>query len=241
VTSLTKLRRVRPDGGGPVLVSAFVRTNDPQRPQQPPTLYLNTLPGDQVDAALRAAPTARPALALPARELGDPAELAIPIGATGILVGAALRDDARATPAIQRDDMIMWALTDPQRATRVVMDTSDFYVRQLLVRAAAVGERIAIYSNQPQRWMALAQPNIAVVERSHALDFVPTIIVNDQPTMPPSGGLSSTVITLGGADRGPAPDIRFVQTSRSTVRITSGAYDLDVGIVAFRQEQAWTG
>jgi hypothetical protein len=32
-----------------------------------------------------------------------------------------------------------------------------------------------------------------------------------------------------------------VATSRSTARITSGAYHLDVAIVAFRQEQAWTG
>ena len=88
--------------------------------------------------------------------------------------------------------------------------------------------------------MPLAQLNIAVIDRRRALDFVPTIIVNDQPAMPPSAGLSSTVITLG-ADRGPAPDIRFVQTSRSTVRITSGSYDLEAGIVAFRQEQAWTG
>jgi hypothetical protein len=109
------------------------------------------------------------------------------------------------------------------------------------VRAAAVGERIAIYSNSPQRWMALAQPNIAVIERRRAPDFVPTIIVNDRPAMPPSAGLSSTVITLGGADRGPAPDIWFVQTSRTTVRITSGSYDLEAGIVAFRQEQAWMG
>jgi hypothetical protein len=46
---------------------------------------------------------------------------------------------------------------------------------------------------------------------------------------------------LGRADRGPAPDIGFVQTSRSTVRITSGTYDFDIAIVAFRQEQAWTG
>jgi type VII secretion protein EccE len=241
VTSLAKQRRVAPDGGGPVMVSAMVRTNDPQRPQQPPTLYLNTLPGDQYDAALRAAPTARPRLRLPQRALGDPDELVIPIGPTGILVGAALRDDPHATPPVQRDDMLMWALTDPQRATRVVMDTSDFYVRQLLLRAAAVGERIAIYSNQPQRWAGLSQPNIAVVERRRALDFVPTIIVNDRPVALPSAGLSSTVVTLGGADRGPAPDIRFVQTSQSTVRITSGAYDLDVAIVAFRQEQAWTG
>jgi type VII secretion protein EccE len=241
VISLAKQRRVAPDGGGPVMVSAMVRNNDPQRPQQPPTLYLNSLPGDQYDAALRAAPTARPRLRLPQRALGDPAELVIPIGPTGILVGAALRDDPHASPPVQRDDMIMWALTDPQRATRVVMDTSDFYVRQLLLRAAAVGERIAIYSNQPQRWVGLSQPNIAVIERRRAAEFVPTIIVNDRPVALPSAGLSSTVVTLGRADSGPAPDIRFVQTSQSTVRITSGAYDLDVAIVAFRQEQAWTG
>jgi hypothetical protein len=223
------------------MVSALVRTNDPQRPQQPPTLFLNTLPGDQYAAALRAAPTALPRLRLPAGELLYPDGLVIPIGSTGILVGAALRDDRHTVPKIQRDDMIMWSLTDPQRATRVVMDTSDFYVRQLLVRAVAVGERIAIYSNQPQRWLPLSGPNIAVVERRRALEFVPTVIVNDRPTTPPSAGLSSTVITLGQAEAGPAPDIRFVQTSRSTVRITSGAYDLEVAIVAFRQEQAWTG
>lgn len=40
------------------MMSPTVRTNDPQRPQQPPTLYLNTPPGDQFDAALRSAPTA---------------------------------------------------------------------------------------------------------------------------------------------------------------------------------------
>ena len=68
--SLSKQRRTEPDGGGPVMVSAIVRTNDPQRPQQPPTLYLNPLPGDQYTATLRAAPTARPRLSLPARRLG---------------------------------------------------------------------------------------------------------------------------------------------------------------------------
>ena len=93
-----------------------------------------------------------------------PPSCEIPIGPTGILVGAALCDDDRsADPEIHRDDLIMWALTDPQRATRIVMDTSEFYVRQLLIRAAAVGERIAIYSNQPRRWLPLSQPNIAVV------------------------------------------------------------------------------
>lgn len=241
LVSLRKKRRTNPDGGGPVMVSAMVRTEEPQRPQQPPTLYLNTLPGEQFAAALRAAPTARPRLTLPERPLDDPAELAIPIGPTGILIGAALQDNPRARPGIQRDDLIMWALTDPQRATRIVMDTSDFYIRQLLVRAAAVGERIAIYTSAPRRWEGLSQPMIAVMDRGRAPDFVPTIVVNDGANTPPSAGLASTVITLGRAERGPAPDLRFVQTSPSSVRVSTVLWNLDLAIVAFRQEQAWTG
>ena len=147
------------------MVSAMVRANDPQRPAQPPTLYLNTLPGDQFSAALWAAPTARPRLRLPSRPLEGAGDPAVPIGPTGILVGAALRDDPRANPPQQRDDWVMWGLTDPRQATRIVMDTSDFYVRQLLVRAVAVGERVAIYSEHPEQWLSLAQPNIAVVAR----------------------------------------------------------------------------
>jgi hypothetical protein len=50
------------------------------------------------------------------------------------------------------------------------------------------------------------------------------------------------VITLGrGETRGPAPDLRSVQTSQSTVRVSSADRTMDLAIVAFRQEQAWTG
>ena len=239
--AIRKHRHAQPDGGSAVLVSALVRTDDPQRPQQPPTLFLNPLPGDQYAAALWAAPVARPRLALPTRVL-DPDALEIPVGSTGILVGAALYDDLAARPPVHRDDLVMWPITDPQRATRITMDVSEFYVRQLLIRAAATGERVAIYSHQPSRWHQLAQPNIAVVERRRALEFVPTVIVNDRPISAPSAGLSSTVITLGKVDnRGPAPDVTFVQTSRSTVRIIAGEQAVEVGIVVFRQEQAFTG
>ena len=54
VVHVTMLRK---QPGGPVMVSALVRTTDPRRPEQPPTLYLNPLPGEQYAAALRAAPT----------------------------------------------------------------------------------------------------------------------------------------------------------------------------------------
>lgn len=174
--------------------------------------------------------------------LDNPDNLEIPIGPTGILVGAALHDNLTADPKIHRDDLVMWPITDPQRATRITMDTSEFYVRQLLIRAAATGERIAIYSHQPSRWQQLAQPNIAVVERRRPAEFVPTIIVNDRPISAPTAGLSSTVITLGKIDpRGPDPDLYFEQTSRSTVRVITDTQAVEVAIVVFRQEQAFTG
>ncbi len=60
--------RKRP--GGPVTVSALVRTTDPRRPEQPPTMFLNPLPGDQYAAAsARRAHQCAAALQLPARVL----------------------------------------------------------------------------------------------------------------------------------------------------------------------------
>jgi hypothetical protein len=237
IVAVTMLRKQR---DGKVAVSAVVRTDDPQAPQQPPTLFLNPLPGDQYAAALAVAPTTQPRLKLPPRVLTARDELAIPIGATGVLVGAALGDDPDARPAVQRDDLVMWPLTDPQRATRITMDTTAFYIRQLLIRAAACGERIVIYSREPRRWYPLAQRHITVAEPGRRADFVPTIIVNDHSQIAP--GLSSTVITLGRTHPDAArPDVLFHQTSENTVRITAGARTLDIAMVVFRQEQTWTG
>jgi hypothetical protein len=131
-------------------------------------VFLNTVPWEKYAATLLAAPTPRPRLRLPSRRLDDPGQLEIQIGPTGVLVGAAIGDERSTNPPLQREDLVMWGLTDPQRATRIAMDTSEFYVRQLLVRAMAVGESIAIYSDQPARWLPLAQTNIAVVERRRA-------------------------------------------------------------------------
>ena len=235
---------LRKDRTGVLTASALVRTTDPSQPDQPPTLYLNPLPGEQYRAALRAAPVNSPALQLPRRILEHPAELQIPIGPTGILIGAALRDDTTSWPKIQRDDLVMLSLTDPQRPTRIVMDTSQFYVRQLLIRAAAVGERIAIYSREPQAWYPVSQSHIAVVEPGRPAEFVPTIIVNDRAALAPSAGLSSTVITLGtaGTESTP-PDLLFEQISQTHMRLTSvnRTRPFDFELIVFRQEQAHTG
>ena len=213
-------------------VSALVRVNDPQAPTRPPTLYLNPLPGHQAPAALRSAPLPRSFDAVPARPL-DASPLELPVGSSGVLVGTT-----------QRGDLLLLSLTDPDQATRVALHTEMSYACQLLVRAAAVGERIAIYTDKPARWRQLEQPLIAVVDRRHPPEFVPSIIVSDRAGGPPAAGLASTVVTIGDtADdaRSGTPDLSFTQISASTVRIATSAFTTDVQIATFKAEQPFLG
>jgi type VII secretion protein EccE len=225
--SLTKRRGATE---GRAWVSALVRLNDPQAPTNPPTLYLNPLPGNQGPAAARSAPLARQSAGLPARPL-DVGPLDLAVGSSGVLVGTT-----------QRGDLLLLSLTDPDQATRISVHTGMSYACQLLVRAAAVGERIAIYTDQPARWRQLEQPLIAVVDRRHPTEFVPSIIVSDRADGPPPAGLASTVITLGDTeDNAPTPDMSFTQISASTVRIATSAFTTDVHIATFKAEQPFLG
>jgi hypothetical protein len=159
-----------------------------------------------------------------------PDELEIPVGSSGVLVGTTLRGD-----------LLLMALTDPDQSTRISMRTSMAYTRQLLVRAAAVGERIAIYTDDPARWRTLEQPLIAVVDRRHPPEFVPSIIVSDRAIGPPPAGLASTVVSLGDVEADAAPDISFLQTSPSMVQISTAAFSADVHIATFKAEQPFLG
>ena len=207
-----------------------MRVNDPQAPTRPPTLYLNPLPGHQGPAATRSAPLPRRFDAMPARPL-DASPLELPVGSSGVLVGTT-----------QRGDLLLLSLTDPDQATRIALHTGMPYACQLLVRAAAVGERIAIYTDKPARWRQLEQPLIAVVDRRHPPEFVPSIIVSDRAGGPPPAGLASTVITIGDAERNaPTPDLSFTQISASTVRIATSAFTTDVQIATFKAEQPFLG
>ena len=230
VVQTISLTKKRGPTEGRTWVSAIVRVNDPQAPTRPPTLYLNPLPGHQGPAAKRSAPLQRRFDAVPARPL-DTTALELPVGSSGVLVGTT-----------QRGDLLLLSLTDPDQATRIALHTGMPYACQLLVRAAAVGERIAIYTDKPAKWRQLEQPLIAVVDRRHPPEFVPSIIVSDRAGGPPPAGLASSVITIGDTDRStPTPDLSFTQISASTVRIATSAFTTDVQIATFKAEQPFLG
>ena len=218
-------------------MSAIVRVNDPQAPTRPPTLYLNPLPGHQCAAALRSAPTRDP-LRCPRGRWTTRRWRSRSVRRAS---WSAPRGDDPQRPEIQRDDLLMLSLTDPDRATRIAMDTCDATSASCWCARQRSASASRSTPTSPQ-WRQLAQPKIAVVDRAPAPEFVPSIIVSDRPgDAPVVGAVGNGRSRWAALIAGPTPDIRFVQTSRSTVRITSGAYDFDVAIVAFRQEQAWTG
>ena len=226
--SLTKKRG--PDRGPRPGCRRSCGSTTRRRRRRPPTLYLNPLPGHQGPAATRSAPLPRRFDAMPARPL-DTSPLELPVGSSGVLVGTT-----------QRGDLLLLSLTDPDQATRIALHTGMPYACQLLVRAAAVGERIAIYTDKPARWRQLEQPLIAVVDRRHPPEFVPSIIVSDRAGGPPPAGLASSVITIGDAERNaPTPDLSFTQISASTVRIATSAFTTDVQIATFKAEQPFLG
>ncbi len=229
VVQTVSLSKKRGRTGGQPRVSALVRLSDPKPPANPPTLYLNTLPGDQGPAALHGVPANRGFTWALTRPL-YPDGLDIPVGSSGVLVGNTLRGD-----------LLLLTLTDPERSTRISMRTSMAYTRQLFLRAAAVGERIAIYTDDPARWSTLEQPLIAVVDQHHPPEFVPSIIVSDRAVGPPPAGLASTVISLDDSESEAVPDISFTQTAPSTVQITTAAFSADVHIATFKAEQPFLG
>jgi hypothetical protein len=189
-------------------------------------MFLNTLPGDQFAATLWPAPTARPRLRLPSRPLNDPSELRIPIGPTGVLVGAALRDAPDARPPQQRDDLVMWSLTDPQQATRIVMDTSE---RGDLLRTPATVGVV-----DPTQHCRRRPPRRSRLRAHHR---------RQRPAHRAAVGRAV------GHRHHAGPRRRWSRTRpalRADLRVhgagqLAGSHTLDLAIVAFRQEQAWTG
>jgi len=216
---------------GRVEVAATVQVVTAQPPPQPPTLDLRPLPGRQHAAIGWSAPTVRPGLPVPFGPLGDPAQLQLPVGPCGVLIGAATGTGG----GCRRDDFVTLPLTDPADTTRIAMNTDPGYVRALLMRAAAVGERVSIHTATPHTWTGLADPNIAVA--APGCPFVPTIIVNDHALTTPAHGLAATLITLGD-DAG--ADIRFTQDG-DTVRLHTPTGVVDVAVITFLREEGWTG
>lgn len=230
VTTVT-LRRTET---GQTRISAMVRTQTPQPPRLAPTVFLNTPVGDQARAAMGCVPGGPRIADLPSVALDELDEFTMPIGSAGVLIGTATYQGRR--------QPVLLPLIDPEQDTRVVMNTGVSYARQELLRAAAVGHPISVYTDTPQRWAGLDDSFIEIHQSPSATPtLTPHIVVKDRRDGAPHIA-APTIISMpsdSSYPKGLAPDIHFSQRDdqRVTVRTANGQTTID--IATFPDEQPY--
>ncbi|RIR19296.1 type VII secretion protein EccE [Mycobacteroides abscessus] len=211
----------RRDENGTVTATALVRTETSQAPTLAPTVYLNSVPGYQVRAALSVVPGGPRLAGLAAAVLEDQRQLTMPLAAAGVLVGI-LEEEG--------DLPLLLPLTDPVHDTRarVLAGVDSTYVRQLLLRSAAIGHAVSIYTDDASRWAGLNDPLIEVHESPTATpQHNPVIVVKDRADGRPQA-VARTIVSMPTDSSFPKrlePDIAFKQVSPTHIQISTTGTD----------------
>lgn len=216
---------LRRSGEG-VTVSATVRFTTAQPLLTPPAVILNRYNGRQWWALSALLPGADRINGMPARVLSADLDTAMAIGSSGVMLGKV--DDA----------LMLMPLRDPAGPTRIVIDSDDdVAVRQLIRRASASGEFVAVYDVR-RRWaMAAASSRIWNTTDLRAQPpRPPTVVVHNGSSNPYPGALVS--ISVGAGPRSVEPDVRITQRN-GRIRIQTERFTARLDAVTFRNEQTF--
>ena len=209
-----------------ITVSATVRFTTAQPQLAPPAVILNRYTGRQWWALSALLPGADRINGMPARLLTADLDTAIAIGSSGVMLGKV--DDA----------LMLMPLRDPAGPTRIVIDSDDdLAVRQLIRRASASGEIVAVYDSR-RRWaMAAASSRIWNTADLRAQPpRPPTLVVHNGSSSPYQGAAVS--VSVGAGPRSIEPDIRITQRN-GRIRIETERFTARLDAVAFRNEQTF--
>lgn len=210
---------------GAVHASAMVRLRSAQPYTSAPALLLNTLPGRQWDALAAFMPS-RERLRLPDAPVDqDALDTAVVIGSSGVLLGKF------------NDAILLMPLADPAAPTRIALRVDDDKaVRQLIRRAAAVGEQIAVY-DPAGRWdMTSGSTRIWASKDPLAQPPRPaTMVIHNGRSNPYPGARTS--VTVGSNEVGPT-DITIEQ-SGTRIALKTQRFATTLEAVTFRNEEAY--
>jgi hypothetical protein len=109
-------------------------------------------------------------------------------------------------------------------------------VRQLIRRAAAVGERVAVYDNTSSWTMIAGSSRIWTTDDTHAQPpRPPTLVVHNGRTNPYPGAWSS--VTVGGPTAGD-PDI-IIEQRDNRIQLRTKRFRTVIEPVTFRNEEPY--
>lgn len=211
-----------PDGH----VSATLAVRTPQPPTVPPSVMLQTLPGEQVAAVAAAMCVARPQLG-GLRRGAIPSGLVIPIGPSGVLLGK-----------LPSGERLLLPLGDPGESSRVHIASDDTIAKRIIIRAAAAGDRITIHSRDLQRWDGVRMSQIAVSEQARPASSTTVSVVDGSVSVSPR---PNTVISVGPADTTSCPlaDVVISQTGPASIEVTTAGEVFQAEVELFRAENRY--
>lgn len=207
-------------------VTATVTVRSAQPPAAPPSIMLQTLPGEQARAI--AANLCGPTPTLHGVRRGVLAEpLIIPIGPSGVLLGK-----------VDAGNRLMLPLDDPGEFSRVHIAAQDSLAKRIVVRMAGSGERITVHTRDQQRWASVRMPDIAVGNQIRPMPGTTVSVVDGTLTPAPRPNTLISIGEPGTPYRGSA-DVVITQIGPATVDVTAAEQLHTVEVELFRAENRY--
>jgi type VII secretion protein EccE len=210
--------QVRRAANGATTAGVMVRYHTGGPLAEPPLTGLNPFAGRH-DAALRAGLLAAGdgGLKVPTRPLGPGETVAVPIGASGIIVGTT----ASGHP-------LLVDLRDPTELATVTIAGEFALLVQVALRAAATGYQVLVCTERPQRWRQVTAAGLQLVGAAGLAEQLPAspypyVVVFDSVGGPAPAGAAVMVRTVGARSASGA-DIHIEQDGPGAAVIRTWAF-----------------
>lgn len=206
--------------------TAAITICDARPPAAPPSVLLQTLPGEQLQAL--AANLCGPMPAIGGMRRGAlTGRLVVPIGPSGVLLGKDAAGNRFALP-----------VDDPGEFSRVHIAADDDVAKRIVVRMAGAGERITVHTRNTQRWASVRMSDIAVSDQPRPAGGTTVSVVDGTIAPAPRPNTLVSVGEPGEPYRG-SVDVLIIQTGPATVEVHAAGRVYTVEVELFRAENRY--
>ena len=139
---------------------------------------------------------------------------------------------------IDAGNRLMLPLDDPEEISRVHIAAQDALAKRIVVRLAGAGERITVHTRDPQRWVSVRMPDIAVGSQARPMRGTTVSVVDGTVTPAPRPNTLISIGEPGTPYRGSA-DALITQIGPATVDETAGGQLHTVEVELFRAENRY--
>lgn len=219
---ITQNLTIFPDGSA----TATVTVHTAQPATTPPSVIVQTLPGEQAPAVAANLCCPRPEIR-GLRRGRLLRSLAIPIGPSGVLLGKTASGDRLLMP-----------LRDPGQHSRVSVIADGSIAKRIVVRAAGAGERITVHTRDLQRWSSVRMPNVVVTDNPRPVPGT-TVSVTDGTVQPAPRPTTVIAVNPPSTAQDSAADVVITQIDPSAVRIDALGTSYEAEVEFFRAENRY--